>query len=204
MLVIGLTGGIGSGKSAVAKLFSERGVTVIDTDQLSRDVTQPGQPALEQIAEKFGRDILLPDGGLNRTALRKLIFIDENKRQWLEQLLHPLIRAEMQRQIEAARPPYCIVVIPLLLEKESNPLIDRILIVDALESDQIKRTQIRDNASPDEIKSIIKTQVTRPERLAKADDIIDNNGALIDLIPQVDRLHGFYTALAQKDAFNNK
>lgn len=198
MLVIGITGGIGSGKTTVAKLFSERGVTVIDSDQLARDVTQTGQPALQHIIDKFGSDILLANGNLNRSALRKIIFTDNTHRDWLEKLLHPLIRSEMKRQVDASTSPYVIVVIPLLLETEPNPLINRILVIDAPETAQIKRTQTRDNATEEEIKTIIKTQIKRTERLAKADDLIINDGSLIDLNSQVDRLNGFYRALAQK------
>lgn len=200
MLVIGLTGGIGSGKSTVAKLFIERGITVIDTDQLARDVTQRSQPALKEIAEKFGPGVLQADGGLNRNALRKIIFADDNKRIWLENLLHPLIYAEMEKQINRATSPYCIVVIPLLLEKGRHSIINRVLIVDTAESAQIKRTNARDNSTVEEVKAILETQVKRPERLAGADDIIENNGSISDLVPQVESLHGFYTALAQKNA----
>jgi len=198
MLIIGLTGGIGSGKSTVAKLFSERGVTVIDTDQLARDVTQPGKPALQSIVDMFGSTILQTNGSLNRTALRKIIFTDENKRLWLENLLHPIILAEMKNQAEAAKSSYCIVVIPLLLETQANELINRILVIDTAEKEQIKRTQLRDNSTENEVKSIIATQVNRIKRLSAAHDIIENNGSLSDLIPQVDRLHGFYLALSQK------
>jgi dephospho-CoA kinase len=198
MLIIGLTGGIGSGKSTVAKLFSERGVTVIDTDQLARDVTQPGQPALQAIADKFGSTILQADGSLNRTALRKIIFADESKRIWLEKLLHPLILTEMKKQAESAKSPYCIVVIPLLLETEPNPIISRILVIDTTEKEQIKRTQIRDNSTENEVKSIIGTQANRVQRLSAAHDVIENNGSVAELLPQINRLHGFYLALSQK------
>lgn len=197
MLVIGLTGGIGSGKTTVAKLFSEHGVTVIDTDQLARDVTQAGQPALKDIAKEFGESILQSDGSLNRSALRKIIFSDDNKRIWLEKLLHPLIRAEMKKQAESAQSAYCIVVIPLLLETEPNPLINRILVIDTSENEQIKRTQARDNCTPAEVEDILRTQVNRAARLAAANDVIDNTGTKADLITQVDRLHGFYSALAK-------
>lgn len=202
MLVIGLTGGIGSGKTTVAKLFAERGVTVIDTDQLARDVTQLGQPALQQIAEKFGPAILQADGSLNRTALRKAIFTDESQKIWLEKLLHPLIRTEMAKQAAAATSPYCIVVIPLLFETEPNPLINRVLVVDTLEQMQINRTQARDNVTAPEVKAILDSQVTRAKRLSLANDLIENNGSYNDLIPQVDRLHGFYSALAQNSTQN--
>ncbi len=195
MLVIGLTGGIGSGKTTVAKLFSEHGVKVIDTDQLARDVTQPGQEALHNITTKFGNSILKSDGSLDRTALRKIIFKDENNRAWLEKLLHPLIRNEMKRQIESSKSSYCIVIIPLLFETEPNPLINRVLVVDAPEIEQIRRTQKRDNSTQPEVEAILKTQVSRAKRLAAANDIITNDGSLADLIPQVNKLHLLYTAL---------
>lgn len=200
MLVIGLTGGIGSGKSTVGKLFSELGINVVDADKVARDVTQVGQPALQEITDKFGPEILSPDGTLNRAALRKIVFADTEKREWLENLLHPLIRAEMKRLLRSQDMPYCIVMIPLLLETEPNPLIDRILVVDVPESEQIKRTEVRDNATADEIKAIMKTQVSRSQRLAAADDIIENAGTLAGLMPQIKRLHDFYCALSKKNS----
>lgn len=198
MLVVGLTGGIGSGKTTVAKLFEKLGATIIDTDQLARDVTEPNQIALQKMGDHFGSRILKADGSLNRTELRKIVFDDEKERTWLEQLLHPLIREEMKRKIETAQTPYCIVIIPLLFETEPNPLIDRILVVDTSENEQIKRTQTRDNITADEVKAILKTQVNRTERLSSAHDVIINEGPLKDLIPQVERLHDFYTNLAKK------
>lgn len=196
MLVIGLTGGIGSGKSTVANLFAEKGITVIDTDQLARDITLPGQAALHKIVEKFGAGILLPDKTLNRAQLRKVIFADPHKRRWLEKLLHPLIRAEMQQLIAVATPPYCVVVIPLLLETAPNPLIKRILVVDAPEEQQIQRAKRRDKLSEEEIKAIINTQVTREIRLATADDIIYNDKTREQLFSQIEKLHQAYLALS--------
>lgn len=192
MLVIGLTGGIGSGKSTVANLFAELGATIIDTDQLARDVTQPGQPALKKIAKHFGPEILLPDNSLNRSALRKIIFADDKNRRWLENLLHPLIRQEMERLISSATSPYCIAVIPLLLETKPNPLIDRILVVDASEEQQIARAYNRDNVSRDDIAAIIKTQVSREHRIKAAHDVITNTGSLEELAHQVEKLHQLY------------
>lgn len=193
--VVGLTGGIGSGKTTVAKLFAGKGITVIDTDQLAREITQPGYPALDKIVEKFGAKILSTDGTLNRAALRKRIFENTEERVWLEQLLHPMIRAESKRQAEASISPYCIIVIPLLFETEANPLIDRVLVVDVPEEDQILRTQNRDKIPPEEIAAILKTQVTRTFRLKKANDIIYNDGNIEDLEPQVEKLHQFYLTL---------
>lgn len=196
MLVIGLTGGISSGKSIVANLFAAKGVAIIDTDVIARDVTAPGQEALNKIVEKFGQDILLPNKSLDRVKLRKIIFADDEKRTWLEALLHPLIRTKMYEQIQAAESPYCIAVIPLLLETQPYSLISRILVVDATEEQQIKRAQARDNLSLEEIKAIIKAQVNREKRLNAADDIIFNKGAIEELNDQVDKLHQYYLSLS--------
>lgn len=197
MLVIGLTGGIGSGKSTVAHLFSEKGVEVIDTDQLARDVTQPGKEALKKIVEKFGAEILLPDGSLNRTALRHKIFAQAEDRVWLEKLLHPLIRNEMKHLADTSHAVYCIVVIPLLFETEPNPLINRVLVVDAPETAQIERVQSRDKSSQEQVQTIINTQISRDQRLAKANDIIYNHGDINELTHQVEELHRFYLLLAE-------
>ncbi|MEO8401031.1 MAG: dephospho-CoA kinase [Gammaproteobacteria bacterium] len=195
MLVIGLTGGIGSGKTTVANLFAQKGVTIIDTDKLSRDLTLPDSPALKQISDKFGREILLANGALDRARLRKIIFADETNRLWLEQLLHPLIRIEMKRQAEESESPYCIVVIPLLFETDRNPLIQRVLVVDASEESQLTRTLQRDGSSDAEVAAILKTQVDREKRLGLADDVIRNDGGLDELILQVKKLHEFYLSI---------
>jgi len=195
MLIIGLTGGIGSGKSTVAKLFEEKGITVIDADQLARDITLPEKPALKKIIEKFGTDILLPNSTLDRAKLRKLIFEDDHKRIWLEQLLHPIIRDELGQQIKAAQSPYCIVMIPLLIETAPNPLINRILVVDAKKEEQLERAATRDKQTGSEIYSILSKQATRAQRLKAADDVISNMGTLEDLQGQVDALHKYYMSL---------
>lgn len=196
MLVVGLTGGIGSGKSTVANLFAQKGITIIDTDQLSRDLTAPHQPALKAIVSKLGPTILLANGALNRALLRTLIFNHTDLRAWLEQLLHPLIRHAMQQQIERALSPYCIAVVPLLLETTPNPLIQRILVVDTQPQNQITRTASRDNVSPAEAAAILQTQVDQATRLKLADDIIYNDDSLADLIPQVDKLHQLYLTMS--------
>lgn len=198
MLVIGLTGGIGSGKSTVAELFAKHGVTIVDTDQLSRALTQPGQAAFHAIVKKFGPDILAADGSLNRKNLRTIVFAEKEKRTWLEDLLHPLIRAAMQQQTESALSPYCIAVIPLLFETKPNPLINRILLVDTLESLQIQRAMARDQHLAHEVEAIMKTQTNRQHRLAAAHDVIHNDGKPEDLAPQVDKLHQFYLSLCAK------
>lgn len=195
MLIIGLTGGIGSGKSTVAKLFEDKGITIIDADQLARDVTQPGKPALKKIVEKFGPGILLPNQSLDRTKLRKLVFSDDHQRIWLEQLLHPLIRDELRQRIRNADSPYCIVMIPLLIETAPNPLIDRILVVDARKDQQVDRAAVRDSQSGSEIYTILSKQSTREQRLRAADDVISNVGTIEDLVGQVDALHRYYLSL---------
>jgi dephospho-CoA kinase len=196
MLVVGLTGGIGSGKSTVAQLFAEKNITIIDTDLLARDLTQPENPALQLIVKLFSEDILLPNGSLNRSKLRTLVFADAEKRRQLEQILHPLIRTEMKSRVAQAHSPYCIVVIPLLFETEPNPLIQRVLVVDAAETSQLSRTASRDNVEQSEVVSILKSQVSREKRLSLADDVIFNDGVIEDLITQVDKLHDIYLALA--------
>ena len=192
MLRIGLTGGIGSGKSKVANLFAAQGITIIDTDQLARYVILPGKPALNSIIAQWGKDLLLPDGNLDRRKLRNLIFADDEKRIWLEHLLHPLIREEMKSHINNATSPYCIVVIPLLFETEPNPLINRSLVVDTSEEQQIARGTTRDGVSLDEIMTIINSQINRDQRLSLADDVIVNDGTIESLIPKVDQLHHLY------------
>lgn len=195
MLVIGLTGGIGSGKSTVATLFKNQGVPIIDTDDIARDVVQPEKPAWKKIIAEWGSTILLPTQQLNRSEIKKIIFSDPNKKKWLEALLHPFIRAEVKQQIESLSSSYCIVVIPLLVETQPNPLIDRILVVDASEEQQMHRTQIRDHLSLDEVNAILKTQVSRADRLKAADDVIHNEEDLENLLEQVKKLHGFYLSL---------
>lgn len=197
MFVVGLTGGIGSGKSVVAKIFADKSVPIIDADITAREITQKGTPALASIVEHFGVNILLPDGSLDRKALRQLIFSDKKQRLWLEELLHPLIRIEMHNQIKNFSAPYCIAVIPLLLEVEFYSFINRILVVDTKESIQIERVQIRDQINPVEIQAIIDSQAKAQDRRAKAHDIIVNDGTIADLLPQVEKLHALYLELAE-------
>ena len=197
MLVIGLTGGIGSGKSTVAKMFVTLGVPVIDMDQIARQVVEPGQTALTQITHEFGASILDADGRLNRRKLRELIFESVENRRSLEAILHPLIRQETQRQISKLDAAYCIVVIPLLLESNQRSLIDRILVVDVPEALQITRTMQRDHVSTSDVQKILAAQVNRSSRLAAADDVIDNSAGLEQVRIRVAELDQQYRSLAR-------
>lgn len=196
MLVIGLTGGIGSGKSTVADCFSKLGVPVIDADVVAREVTMPGMAATKQIEEHFGPDVLQADGSLDRAALRRYIFNDPDQRQWLEELLHPLIKAEIKHQISQIKAPYCIAVIPLLFEVDYYHFVNRTLVVDATEETQLQRAMSRDNASREAALKILLAQAKRDERLEKAHDVIHNDGKLEELMPQVEKLHEKYLEMA--------
>jgi dephospho-CoA kinase len=196
MLVVALTGGIGSGKSAVAKLFAELGTPIIDADIVAREVTAKDQPAYIRIIKHFGNEILLPDGNLDRARLRQLIFNKQEERLWLERLLHPQIREQMQTQIAALKAPYCIAVIPLLLEVEFYSFINRILVVDTPEDEQIKRVMQRDKAERPAVEAILHSQASREARKKRAHDVIINDGSMEDLLPQVKKLHEMYMKLA--------
>jgi dephospho-CoA kinase len=199
MLRIGLTGGIGSGKTTVCELFHQLGVPIIDTDLIARDIVGPGSEALQQITTLFGAQLLREDGSLNRLQMRELVFQDETKRQQLEALLHPRIREEMQRQMASLNTPYVILAIPLLLEKQWQNQLDRVLVVDCSEEQQRQRAGQRDGSSAETIDRIITSQVGREERLAAADDIIDNSTSITSLRKQVEELHQQYLTLAAKN-----
>lgn len=192
--IVGLTGGIGSGKSTVATLFADNGIALVDADVVARQVVAPGSPALAAITEHFGPTVLQADGQLNRAALRLQVFSDEAARQWLNQLLHPLIREQMQQQLAVATSPYVLWVVPLLLENGLNQDCDRVLVVDAPADTQRQRVLARD-ASAD-ADAIMARQLSRRERLAAADDIIDNSGTPDALAEHVDVLHQRYLSLA--------
>jgi dephospho-CoA kinase len=196
MLVIGLTGGIGSGKTTIADLFKARGIPIIDADIIAREVTAPGQPALKTITQHFGQHILQEDGSLNRSALRDTIFKNDENRHWLENLLHPLILRRMDELLQQQNTPYCLVVIPLLFEKNTYPLINRILVVDTSEEMQINRVTKRDKTSREQVKAIMTTQASRGLRIKHANDIITNDGSLVMLEKQVEELHQKYLQLA--------
>ena len=195
-LRIGVTGGIGSGKSAVTKMFEARGVAVVDADVIARLVVEPDTQALNLIAEHFGHTILQPDGTLDRAALRAKVFQVESERKWLESLLHPLIRTEIVRQLELSESPYSVLSSPLLLETGQNMLVDKVLLVDASEALQIERTQQRDNIDATAVGAIIASQWPRAKRQAKADFIIDNDGTLGELEEAVEKMHQQFLTLA--------
>ncbi|WP_313646993.1 dephospho-CoA kinase [Pseudomonas sp.] len=193
--ILGLTGGIGSGKSAAAERFVELGVHLVDADQAARWVVEPGRPALASIVERFGPGVLLGDGQLDRAALRQLIFADPLQRQWLEQLLHPLIGQEIFSYLAKAESPYAVYVSPLLIESGQYRKVQRVLVVDVPEAVQVARTLARDNTSAEQVQAILKAQLRRDERLAHADDVLVNDGDLAALHGQIDRLHDFYLTL---------
>lgn len=197
-LHVGLTGGIGSGKSAAAERFAALGVPVVDADQLSRELVAPGQPALAQLVEHFGRDCLNAQGELDRAALRRRIFADPDERRWLEALLHPLIEAAAARRLARADGPYALLVSPLLLEAGQDALVDRVLVVDVDEATQIERAGERDGNEPAQIRAIIDAQMPREKRLARADDVLDNSGTPAALDEQVTALHQHYLALSAR------
>src|SRR3990167_9062508 len=196
MLVVGLTGGIGSGKTTVAKLFAQHGIPIIDADKVAREITTAKSSAFQQIVTYFYEKITLANGELDRSKLREIIFSNPKQRLWLENLLHPLIRKEMEKQIKKLSSPYCLAIIPLLLEVEFYSFINRILVIDTAEHLQIKRVNARDQIPLSQIEAILKTQAKRQDRVNKAQDIITNNGKLDDLIPQVDKLHKKYLEIS--------
>ena len=200
MFTVGLTGGIGSGKSAAAARFRHHGVNVVDADWAARLVVEPGRPALAEIAAHFGEHVIQPDGALDRAALRKLVFDNPAERVWLEQLTHPLIREEiissLAQSAETHSAPYAILESPLLIESGQYQLVQRICVVDLPEALQLQRASARDANTVDQIRKIMAAQLGRSERCAKADDILDNSGSLESLNAQVDALHERYMQLA--------
>ena len=204
-LRIGLTGGIASGKSTVAERFSELGVPVIDADESSRAVVAPGQPGLQAVVARFGTGVLTAQGELDRRALRGLIFADSAKRQELEAILHPLIRADMEQRALHAVGPYLILAIPLLVEggARARTRVDRVLVVDADEAQQLQRLVARDAVSPEQARAILAAQASRAGRLSAADDVLVNSGTVSELRQAVDRLHERYLGLAGVNASMN-
>ncbi len=198
-LRIGLTGGIASGKSTVAELFEELGVPVIDTDVIAREVVEPGEPALDEIRDRFGDQVIDADGSLDRRTLRRRIFDDAEARQDLEAILHPRIGNETRRQAEAAGGLYQLIVVPLLLGSPLTAFVNRILVVDCSEDTQIERLLARDAETVEQARRILAAQSSREERLGIADDVIDNGGSLADTREQVIELDRRYRRLASRD-----
>jgi dephospho-CoA kinase len=195
---VGLTGGIGSGKSAASDRFGEFGAGVVDTDEISRELTAPAGAAIEEIRKQFGPEFVTADGGLDRARMRRLVFADAAARRKLEAILHPLIRARTRAAIAAATQPYVIVVVPLLLETGAcAELVQRVLVVDCEEAEQVRRTMARSGLSAGEVREIMATQLPRAERLRRADDVLANDGDLPTLQRRVARLHAQYLVLAR-------
>lgn len=200
--IVGLTGGIGSGKSTVAELFSALGVPVVDADIVARQVVEKGSTLLQRIAEHFGQSVLLPSGELNRTRLRTLIFNHEKEKIWLNDLLHPAIRQAMLQQLRHQTAPYVLFVVPLLIENNLTEFCDRVLVIDVKPETQLARASARDNSNIALIQNIMRSQVSREERLVKADDVIDNDRDISENLTALQRkvveLHRFYLQLSEK------
>ena len=199
MFVVGLTGGIGSGKSAVSDRLAEKSIPIIDADVVAREVVAPGEPALDAIGKRFGTEVLLEDGCLNRPKLREIVFSDEKQRVWLEQLLHPIIRDRILQKLEELDGLYAVLASPLLLETDQHMLVNHVVVVDAPETLQIERTAARDNAPEDQVRAIIAAQMSREERLAGADTVFDNSGEQNQLDANVAALHKKLVELAEAE-----
>ncbi len=198
-MIVGVTGGIASGKSTVARAFAALGVPWVDADDVAREVVEPGEPALAEIAERYGERVLQADGGLNRRALREIVFADEGERRWLESVTHPRIRQRIVAHLErlqAEGAPYVLLVSPLLFESGQSELADRCLVIDVPESLQIARTAARDDVDDAQARAIVAAQMPRRERLARADDVIDNTGSEADLTAQVAELDRRYREMS--------
>ena len=192
---VGVTGGIGSGKSAVADYFASQGICIVDADIVARVVVEPGTKALTQITERFGNDILI-NGQLDRGRLRTIIFAAADERKWLENLLHPLIEQQIIEQLGQATSRYAVLVSPLMLETGQQALVDRVLVVDVPEHIQIERTMTRDQMTEEQARQILNSQISREQRLAKAHDVVDNSGSLAQLHQYLEPLHQRYLRLA--------
>jgi len=200
MFAVGLTGGIGCGKSSAARLFAELGAGVIDTDAIAHQLTQADSPAMDAIRLKFGVDYVSPDGSLDRVKMRRLVFSDREAKTNLEAILHPLIKQEVLLEMECTQAPYLLIVVPLLLETGNyNDLVQRVLVVDCDEAQQLERTMARGTLSAAEVRAIMASQFDRETRLRSADDIIGNIGGPEDLQRQVANLHRQYVELAGRD-----
>ena len=200
-MIIGVTGGIASGKSTVARAFEALGVPWVDADDVAREVVEPGEPALAEIHERFGRRVLNDDGTLNRRALREIVFADPAQRRWLESVTHPRIRARLVEhlaRLEASGAPYVLLVSPLLFESGQSEMADRCLVIDVPVSLQIKRTAARDDVDEAQARAIVAAQMPRAERLARADDVLDNGGSEAEMRRRVAELDRRYRQLTSQ------
>lgn len=195
--VVGVTGGIGAGKTTVTDLFEAQGVVVVDADLIAREVVLPGEPTLERIVQRYGEEILLDDKTLNRRKLREIIFNDDGERLWLESITHPAIRKLTEERLKHASSPYVIFSSPLLLETDQHLLADHIVAIDVPEETQVTRACSRDQQTEQQIRSIIAKQISRTERLARAQSIIDNSQSLSHTATQVQALHQTFTMQAK-------
>lgn len=196
-LRIGLTGGIASGKSTAARRFEELGVPVIDADDSARRVVAPGTSGLAQVVRSFGAHLMTPSGELDRSALRALVFADAHRRRELEAILHPLIRLDMDARAAAAKGPYVVLAIPLLVEGQSRDRVDRILVIDVDETVQMQRLMARDGRAPREAQAIMAAQASRAERLKAADDVLRNTATVAELRHAVDQMHQRYLCMSE-------
>ena len=202
--IIGITGGIGSGKTQITQYFSDLGIHIVDADIIAREIVTPNSIGLKQISHYFGADILQKDGYLNRQKLRTLIFKETSARKVLEAITHPLINASIKQQLYASTSAYTILVSPLLLETQQVHLVDRILVADVSEQIQIERTCQRDKQTPQQVQAIIQAQLSRKSRLEQADDIVDNSKSIICLHQQLEKLHQHYLTLASNHTLQTK
>ena len=196
MFILGLTGGIGSGKSAASAYFRDQGIVVVDADIVAREVVEPGQPALLAIKQRYGSEALHDDGTLNRAWLRAKVFAEPDERKWLESQTHPRIRDSIIAQLKAATSPYAILESPLLFESGQSELVARTLVIDVPEEIQVERACSRDGNEEEQIRRIIAAQIPRSERLQRTDDAVDNSGNLEALYSQLEPLHQSYLQLA--------
>ena len=194
--IVGLTGGIGSGKTTVANLFAEQGIDLVDADIVAREVVEIGSEGLNKLSEHFGTRILNLDSSLNRSALREIIFNNPTHRDWVNKLLHPLIRIEMLKQLDSAVSAYTILIAPLLFENDLDRLVNRTLMVDISTQEQVKRTSTRDSVTQEQVHKIIESQAPRAKKLQRADDVIDNHGEISALKSKVIALHNNYIKLS--------
>ncbi|MCF6435320.1 dephospho-CoA kinase [Pseudoalteromonas sp. MMG022] len=194
--VLGLTGGIGVGKTAVSNALADKGIVIVDADVIAKDVVAKGSPGLNAIANQFGADMLLPDGSLNRAKLRELIFADERAKTWLEQLLHPMIRSEILAQLNQAKGPYVVLSAPLLFENNLDALCDHTLLVDVPEHIQIARTAARDHVPTEQVEKIITAQMSRSEKQKRANTILNNDKSLTDMYNELELLHQNFVSIA--------